>query len=102
MEKDTHKTTVQFRLERDEPHTVWAFFPNDPEWTEERLKDIPELHFGKSKDDLRQLFMCYAHVGQHSTCHTEYFMECEPATPEQYTDLQKELEGLGYNLTILP
>lgn len=104
MEKDIHKTTVQFRLERDEPHTVWAFFPNDPEWTEERLKGIPDgsVIFGKTKDELRQLFGCYAHIGQHSTCHTDYFMECEPATPEQYKDLKEELESIGYNLTIIP
>lgn len=60
MKKDKHKTTVQFRLERDEPKTVWAFFPNSPEWSEKNLKTIEEgtLIGGKSKDDLRQLFMC--------------------------------------------
>ncbi len=104
MEKDKHKTTVQFRLEKEEPHTVWAFFPNEPEWTEERLKDLPDngyKHFGKTKDELRQLFMAYAHVGQHTTACIEYFMECEPATPEQYKSLAQELESIGYNLTIL-
>ncbi len=104
MKKDTHKTIVQFRLEKEEPHTVYAFFPNEPEWTEERLKDLPDngyKHFGRTKDELRQLFSCYAHIGQHSVCHTDYFMECEPATPKQYKDLAAELESIGYNLTII-
>lgn len=104
MKKDTHKTTVQFRLEKGSKTDVFAFFPNEPEWTEERLKRIPDgsVIGGKTKDELRQLFMCYAHVGQHSTCHTDYFMECEPATEEQYRDLKEELENIGYNLTVIP
>lgn len=71
---------------------------------EKHLKRLPDnvILGGKTKDELRQLFMCYAHLGQHGSAHTDYFMECEPATPEQYKDLAQELENIGYNLTIIP
>lgn len=88
MEKDTHKTTVSFLIEQiegDLKRNVFAFFPK------EKYNNIEP-----------NVFMSYAHLGQHSGCHLDYANECEKATPEQYADLQKELEGLGYNLTILP
>lgn len=48
-------------------------------------------------------YACYSHVGQHSTASFEYVAEAEPATPEQYADLKKELEReFGYDLEILP
>lgn len=44
---------------------------------------------------------CYSHIGQHSACHPDYAKECKEATPEQYNDLKRELEGLGYELEVL-
>jgi len=67
------KTNVIFLLERDE-NSVFAYFPDD----------------GQS----------YSHVGQHSPCSPLYAKLCAAATPAQYGPLQKELEGLGYNLEI--
>ena len=86
MKKDTRKTKVKFLIEQpkdDIPVNVFAFFPK-------------EL-FSYDKD----LFTCYAHMGQHSACHIEYAKECKEATKEEYKDLQTELESIGYNLTIL-
>lgn len=68
---------VKFLIERDEPKTVWAYFPYDDE--------------GNGKKG------CYAHVGQHSIASPEYAAECKPATTKQYADLKKELEAYPYN-----
>ena len=46
-------------------------------------------------------FICYAHVGQHSACHIDYANKCKEATPEQYADLKKELESVGYDLKVI-
>lgn len=48
-----------------------------------------------------ELKTCYSHIGQHSACHPDYAKECKEATPDQYADLKKELEGLGYNLNVI-
>jgi hypothetical protein len=45
--------------------------------------------------------VCYAHIGQHSACHPEYVLELTPAEPEQYAELKKELESIGYKLQVL-
>ena len=78
---DKHKTKVIFLLERDEPKTVFAYFP--------------ELeHNGITR-------VCYAHVGQHSGCHPDYAKECKEASVKQYLDLYEELLSIGYNLKVL-
>lgn len=46
---------------------------------------------------------CYAHVGQHGECEPWHVIaHSRPATPEEYADLRKELEGppYGYRLKI--
>ena len=44
---------------------------------------------------------CYAHIGQHGTAHKDYYTQnTSPATPEEYKDLQDELESIGYDLEI--
>lgn len=43
---------------------------------------------------------CYAHVGQHGTCHRDWYRDrTRPAKPEEYADLLKELEAIGYDVT---
>lgn len=40
---------------------------------------------------------CYAHVGQHSTCHLDWVTEnTRAATPEEYADLKRELESAPF------
>lgn len=63
------------------PSQVFAFFPN-----------LPEGH--------NNAFTSYAHVGQHSPCALEYARECKLARPDEYADLAKELESIGYDLKI--
>jgi hypothetical protein len=82
--KSTNKTDVLFLIEQplsDLEPSVFAFFPNEAESVD--------------------LKMCYAHLGQHSSCHIDYANECKQATQEQYNDLLKELESIGYNLNVL-
>src|SRR5574343_258253 len=76
------KIDVVFLLDREEPHDVFAYFPNE----------ISDREGNR---------LCYAHVGQHSSCSEEYALECELATPEQYSDLKQELDSRGYNLNVL-
>ncbi len=42
----------------------------------------------------------YMHVGQHFAASVELMQYTKPATPEEYTSLQAELESLGYDLVI--
>lgn len=50
---------------------------------------------------LDPLTMCsYAHIGQHSSAHESYIAEAKPAHPEEYADLKRELEQIGYRLKI--
>lgn len=78
MKQDTQPTEVQFRLFRGE---VTAVFPYEVE----------------TPNDI----MCYAHIGQHSVCCWNFNYMSKPATPEQYADLYKELEQIGYKLKVI-
>lgn len=76
-------TKVKFLIEKpggDLPCNVFAFFP------EERYNNID-----------KDIFMSYAHIGQHSGCHIEYANECKEATMEQYSELIPELQSVGYD-----
>ncbi|HHT9135833.1 MAG TPA: hypothetical protein ACFYEK_01170 [Candidatus Wunengus sp. YC60] len=90
MKKDKHKTKVIFLIEKPEgdlTQQVFAFFP--------------ELHtYHKQHPNYGVMFDCYAHIGQHSACHIDYANECKVAKPTQYKNLFKELEGIGYNLSV--
>lgn len=49
-----------------------------------------------------KFYMSYSHEGQHSECSMRYIKECRMAQPNEYSDLQYELENLvGYNLEII-
>ena len=46
--------------------------------------------------------MCYAHIGQHSSCDYYYVLEkTKPASFEQYKNLKDELEDIGYNIQVI-
>lgn len=79
---ETEKIKVTFRKELG---TVFAVFP--------------ELKFSNGYRD--DNVTCYSHIGQHSACHPTYYKHLRKAKPEEYVDLKKELEGLGYNLFIV-
>ena len=76
------ETVVIFRVWRAGPKSVLGLFPF------ERANDSGHV-------------MSYEHVGQHGgadyqTC----ILATRPAKPEEYADLQRELEGIGYHLVI--
>jgi hypothetical protein len=81
VEQDTEKTKVLFRMDKYGEHKeVTAIFP-----------DLWE-HDGLT---------CYAHIGQHGKASVQWvYNHTRPATPEEYAELKKELEGLGYNLLV--
>jgi hypothetical protein len=62
---------------------------------------FPEINYygrgSRSNDTMRT---CYAHIGQHSACSADYIDECEIATKEEYEALAKELQAIGYDLSI--
>lgn len=76
-------TQVKFLYEKPEgdlPCNVFAFFP--------------ELLYNGVE---RQMFVSYAHIGQHSACHIDYANECKEAPINEYWDLLQELINQGYN-----
>ena len=78
MKQDTHTTEVQFRLFRGEVTAVFPYIVESP-----------------------HNVMCYVHLGQHSVCNWNFNAVSKPATPEQYADLYKELESIGYKLKVI-
>jgi len=86
MKKDKLKTEVKFLIEKPEGDfkcDVFAFFPKE------------------KYNNQQGMFTCYAHIGQHSSCHIDYANECKKATKKQYEPLLQELESLGYNLNVI-
>jgi hypothetical protein len=41
--------------------------------------------------------VCYAHVGQHSSCSVEWYSRTSAAEPSEYAALKSELEGAPFN-----
>lgn len=85
MEKDNYKTDVIFRCDKhgDFKGVVFALFPHEV-----------------STPDGCVTF--YTHVGQHGSADYNYSVQkSRLATPEEYADLKKEMEGLGYDLNIV-
>lgn len=80
MKKDSYITDVVFRKFKD--GEIMALFPY-------------EIETGR-------FVLSYQHIGQHSGADYNHFiLGTEPATPEQYADLKKELENIGYNLRVI-
>jgi hypothetical protein len=46
-------------------------------------------------------FMSYMHVGQHGGCDPSILSITTLATPDEYAELKKELESIGYTLDIV-
>lgn len=55
---------------------------------------------GRRHNGTHMLRGCYVHNGQHGECVDSYARR-KQATPVQYADLKKELEGLGYIITLV-
>ena len=46
-------------------------------------------------------FTCYAHIGQHSSCAYDYYLQCKPATYQEYKPLLEELKSIGYDVQVI-
>ena len=57
---------------------------------------FPEVQYNNDKD----LCMSYQHIGQHGAASYRLIDDTILAKPEEYSDLAKELEDIGYNLKI--
>jgi len=82
MTKDTGKTVVVFRKwGKNNGGGILALFPHI--------------------DEGNYLCLSYEHIGQHGGADYRGCISItKPAKPEEYADLQKELENIGYNLII--
>lgn len=101
MEDGTEINEIRLTPVPIEPKTKVVFFIEKGNGTENEtpFAFFPEEHFTWDKTDGR--FTAYAHVGQHTACHIDYAKSCRLAKPEEYADLKKELESIGYNLEIV-
>ena len=55
------------------------------------MPDVPE----------RQYIGSYQHIGQHGIVHPDLIKELEFVTHEEYRDLFRELQSIGYNIEII-
>lgn len=80
MKRDKHETLVVFR--RYPAGDILALFP--------------------TIDAGRGLCTCYQRIGQHGDCDYSHCIKTTaPASPAEYAELRRELEGLGYNLRVI-
>lgn len=64
------------------------------------LAVFPQLNYNKTLYG-NSMKTGYAHIGQHTRVSKEYYQELKPAVCREYMFLQKELQGLGYDLKVL-
>jgi hypothetical protein len=84
IELDTHKTAVVFR-----------------KWNQKNGSGIIALFPELPSDTYGYYVLSYEHIGQHGGADYQgVISRTVPATPEESSDLVKELESLGYNLAI--
>ena len=86
---DKHTTNVAFFIEKK--HRITETGAKIPR---EVVAVFVDYH-----DKAGCLYECYAHIGQHAVCATEFIAEeCKPASKRQYTPLLRELRNMvGYN-----
>ena len=60
--------------------------------------EITAVFLSKPLD--RGRFVCYEHVGQHGLCDQRWVRETRPAKPAEYSNLKRELESIGYSVTV--
>jgi hypothetical protein len=96
MKKDNQITKVSFWMEPDFDNSFYDL-PKDEIPKSEVFAFFPDDIYSDDKN----VKTCYAHIGQHSSCHIDYLIGCQKATKEQYADLYSELTQIGYNLKVV-
>jgi hypothetical protein len=83
MEQDDYETVMLFRVDKQDASDVYALMP-----------EVPADYAGN-------LVTCYQHVGQHGSADLHgCIARSRPAKPEEYADLKRELEQLGYRVKV--
>lgn len=83
MKQDKHKTVVVFRVFKGKDGDVLALFPHE----------VGTMQAGSCSS--------YQHVGQHGSAdYRGCIMRTRPATETEAEPLKRELERIGYNLTV--
>ncbi len=86
MQKDTELTDIIFRTETGNSvwkGTVFALFPHEC-------------------SDNNGNVTSYQHIGQHGSADYHHCIATSKlATPAEYADLKKEMEGLGYKIRVI-
>ena len=82
MAQAVEPTPVIFRKDRIKNFKVTAVFPTIPE------------------DRSGYMMQCYAHIGQHGQCSMSWYIGTRPALPDEFADLKRELESMGYVLDV--
>jgi len=83
--KDSYKTDIVFRVDKskDFKGTVFALFPHEV-------------------SDHKGNVLSYQHVGQHSGAdYNGCIASSRPATADEYADLKKEMESIGYDINVV-
>jgi hypothetical protein len=80
---------------KTEPNTEVLFIMMSA--PEEVLALFPRIAWNRDPDTC----VSYAHCGQHGAASVQLAQECRLATPEEYSGLFNELEGMGYHLTVI-
>jgi hypothetical protein len=66
------------------------------------LADVYALFPGLAGTNKIHTCLCYQHVGQHSSADLQGCInKSRPATPEEYDQLKRELERIGYVLNVV-
>ena len=75
---------------KKEYFTVYVIFKKDIK-SDEIIAFMPYEITNKNGD-----FLCYTHMGQHSSCDYGYYLNCKPVKIENYENLLNELKAVGY------
>lgn len=78
-------TRVIFLIEKGSKEDVFAYFPDD----------VHNEFYTPSGQKITS-YVCYSHIGQHSSCNIDYVTKCKRAKFNQYYDLLRELVAQGY------
>lgn len=93
------KIDVLFLMQKPEgnlPCNVFAYFPNENYYSEGNIG-----YGGVTAENWQDMKTCYAHIGQHSSCHVDYAKKCRQAYYKEYMNLLQELYNIGYDCNIL-
>lgn len=91
------------QAERDDPDHAVVIFRKWRSGGKEVFALFPEIYASEGSNGQYYLKYClsYQHLGQHGSAWYEYCIRASrPAKPEEYAELKRELESIGYKLSV--